>query len=222
MVGGGFPSGRVILLLGEPGAGKTILCSQFLFNGFTKYGENGIFVSMDERKAQFVREMNAFGWNFQSAEKDDRFIFIDASPIRTIPDEVRVGKNVIGREDFSLMSLLEFLRNNVKKIGAARIVIDAVSLFLSFYPNEDKRRKALLDLVQALSETEATCVLSSELRRVGIRGRTLQIEEYITHGVVLMQTIGTNRTMERAIQVEKMRETQIDRQPRPYRIQRRA
>src|SRR5208282_1815455 len=218
MVGGGFPRGRVILLLGEPGAGKTILCSQFLFNGFTEYGESGVFVSMDESKAQFVREMNAFGWDFQPAEKDGRFMFIDASPIRNVPGEVKVGRQVIGRGDFSLMSLLELLRNNVKKIGAARIVVDAVSLLLSFYPDEAERRKALLDLVQALSEFEATCVLSSELRRVGLRGRTLQVEEYITHGLVLMQTIAVGRTMERTIQVEKMRETEIDRQPRPYHI----
>lgn len=75
-----------------------------------------------------------------------------------------------------------------------------------------------MDLVEALSETGATCVLSSELNRVGIKGRTLQIEEYLVHGVILMTTILQGRTMERIIQVEKMRETQIDRQPRPYRI----
>jgi KaiC/GvpD/RAD55 family RecA-like ATPase len=46
----------------------------------------------------------------------------------------------------------------------------------------------------------------------------LQLEEFLAHGVIIMQTIAAGRTMERTIQVEKMRETQIDRQPRPYRI----
>jgi len=76
----------------------------------------------------------------------------------------------------------------------------------------------VLDLVEAVSETDATCIFSSELHRVGLQGRTLQTEEYLVHGVVLMQTIATRRTTERLIQVEKMRETQIDRQPKPYRI----
>jgi circadian clock protein KaiC len=218
MIGGGFPSGRVILLLGEPGAGKTIFCSQFLLNGFENFGENGIFLSMDETKNQFVREMNMFGWGFQPAENEGRFMFIDASPIHSVPEDVKVGKLTIGKQDFALISLLAVLRNNAKKMDAARIVVDPVSLLLSLYSNDAERRKALLALVQGLLETRATCLLSSELHRVGIIGRTLQVEEYLTHGVVLMQTIATGGRMERTIQVEKMRETQIDRQPRPYRI----
>ncbi|HKM78412.1 MAG TPA: ATPase domain-containing protein, partial [Candidatus Bathyarchaeia archaeon] len=104
------------------------------------------------------------------------------------------------------------------KINAKRIVVDPISLLLAQYPDDTQRRKALLDLVEALSEIGATCIMASELRRVGIRGRTLQLEEFLAHGVVIMQTIATGRTMERTIQIEKMRETQIDRQPRPYRI----
>jgi circadian clock protein KaiC len=187
-------------------------------NGVTKFGENGLFVSMEEGKGHYIREMSAFGWDLASAEKEGKFSFVDASPIRTIPGEVRIGKLTIGRQDFSLISLLEVIRNSAKAINALRVVVDPVSLLLFQYPDETLRRKALMDLVEALSETGATCVLSSELRRVGLKGRTLQIEEYLVHGVILMQTIAAGRTMERTIQVEKMRETQIDRQPRPYRI----
>jgi KaiC/GvpD/RAD55 family RecA-like ATPase len=218
ILGGGFPQGRVLLVLGEPGAGKTILCSQYLANGINKFGENALFVSLEESKPHYSREMSAFEWDLEGAEKTGKFGFVDASPIRTIPGEVRVGQVTIGRQDFSLISLLEVVRTNAKAIDAQRIVVDPVSLLLFQYTDESQRRKALLDLVEALSETGATCVLSSELSRVGIKGRTLQIEEYLVHGVILMTTIMQGRTMERIIQVEKMRETQIDRQPRPYRI----
>jgi circadian clock protein KaiC len=218
MVGGGFPGGRVILILGEPGAGKTILCSQFLLNGLSRYGENGVYVSMEEGKAHHAREMSAFGWAFDSMEKEGKFAFVDASPIRSIPGEVKLGNVTLGRPDFSMLSLLEVIRNNAKKINAKRIVVDPISLLVAQYSEDSQRRKALLDLVEALSEIGATCILSSELRRVGIRGRTLQLEEFLAHGVIIMQTIATGRTMERIIQVEKMRETQIDRQPRPYKI----
>jgi KaiC/GvpD/RAD55 family RecA-like ATPase len=218
ILGGGFPQGRVLLVLGEPGAGKTIFCSQFLTNGINKFGENGLLVSMEENRGHFDSEMSQFGWSFAAAEKQGKFSFVDASPIRAIPGEVKIGKLTIGRQDFSLLSLLELIRNNAKAIDAKRIVVDPVSLLIFQYPDETQRRKALLDLVEAMTETGATCILSSELRRVGLKGRTLQTEEYLVHGVVLMQTIAAGRTMERIIQVEKMRGTQIDRQPRPYRI----
>jgi circadian clock protein KaiC len=206
------------LILGEPGAGKTILGSQFLLNGFTKFQEAGILVSLEEGKTHYLREMSMLGWDFASAEKSGKFAFVDASPIRSIPGEVKVGNLTIGKQDFSLISLLEVVRNTVKKISARRIVVDPVSLLVAQYSEESQRRKAVLDLVEALSEIGATTIISSELRRVGIRGRTLQIEEFLAHGVVLMQSIASGRALQRTIQVEKMRETQIDRQPRPYNI----
>ena len=218
LIGGGIPPGRVVLLLGEPGAGKTILCSQFLLNGLTKFGENGLFVSMDEGKGHYRREMKTFGWSFDSLEKEGSFAFVDASAIRSIPSEVKVGGLTLGRQDFSMISLLEVVRNTAKKVSAKRIVVDPISMLMAQYSDDSQRRKALLDLVEALSELGATCIMSSELRRIGIQGRTLQLEEFLAHGVILMQTIATGRTMERIIQVEKMRETYIDRQPRPYRI----
>jgi len=173
---------------------------------------------MEEAKPHYIREMAVFGWDIGPLEKTGKFSFVDASPIRSIPGEVKVGNLTLGRQDFSMISLLEVIRSSAKKTNAKRIVVDPVSLLLAQYTDDTQRRKALLDLVEALSETGATCLLSSELRRVGIKGRTLQIEEYLAHGVILMQTIATGRTMERTIQVEKLRETQIDRQPRPYRI----
>ncbi len=207
-----------MLVLGEPGAGKTILCSQFLTNGVNKFMENALYVSLEENRTHYDREMIQFGWDFSRAEKEGKFSFVDASPIRSIPGEVKVGKVTIGKQDFSLISLLEIIRSNAKAIAAQRIVIDPVSFLIFQYPDETQRRKALLDMVEALTETGATCLLSSELRRVGVKGRILQTEEYLVHGVILMQTIQTGKALERTIQVEKMRETQIDRQPRPYRI----
>jgi circadian clock protein KaiC len=50
LISGGFPKGRVILVLGGPGSGKTVLASQFLYKGLSEYGENGIMVSLDEGK----------------------------------------------------------------------------------------------------------------------------------------------------------------------------
>ena len=64
MMSGGFPKERIILILGGPGAGKTILTSQFLYKGLSEFNENGVMVSLDESKGHFYSEMLNFGWDF--------------------------------------------------------------------------------------------------------------------------------------------------------------
>src|SRR3989442_15136848 len=47
IVGGGLIRDRVYLLAGPAGAGKTIFSTQFLYNGITKFGENGVYVVLE-------------------------------------------------------------------------------------------------------------------------------------------------------------------------------
>jgi circadian clock protein KaiC len=218
MLGGGFVRGRVILVLGEPGAGKTILCSQFLLNGIQKFGERALFVSLEENREHYSDEMGTFGWDVAALEKEGQFSFIDASPIRSMPAEVHLGGISIGKNDFSLVSLLEVIKNRAVAAGAQRIVVDPVSHLIFQFSDITERRKALLDLVEALAKTGATCLLASELNEVGGTQRRLQLEEYLVHGVILLQTMTTGKSLERVIQVEKMRGSPIDRSPKPYRI----
>ena len=44
VISGGFPRGSLILLAGNPGTGKTVFSSAFLYHGAVDYGENGIYV----------------------------------------------------------------------------------------------------------------------------------------------------------------------------------
>ena len=219
ILSGGFPRGRVILLVGGPGTGKTILTSQFLFNGIKLYGENGAFVSLDESKSHFFREMGLFGWKFEELEKAKKFAFINASPLRHMPGEVKIGRQAIGRKDFSIMSLIEGIKTHAELINAKRVVVDPVTSLIFQYPDTTERRTAILDLVDALVRTGATCLLTTEIRAFGpTLERAVQLEEYLAHGVVILSNAKVGKTYNRVLQVEKMRETPIDMQPRPYKI----
>ncbi len=219
ILSGGFPRGRVILLVGGPGTGKTILTSQFLFNGIKMYGENGAFVSLDETRSHFGREMAQFGWKFEELEKAKKFAFINASPLRHMPGEVKVGRQSVGRKDFSMMSLIEGIKTHSELINAKRVVVDPVTSLIFQYPETVERRTAVLDLVDALVRTGATCILTTELRASGpVLERPVQLEEYLAHGVIILSNAKVGKTYNRVLQVEKMRETPIDMQPRPYKI----
>src|SRR5437667_9406921 len=82
ILSGGFPRGRVILLVGGPGTGKTILTSQFLMTGIKIYGENGAFVSLDETKVHDYGEMELVVWKYEELEKVKMLaLFIQTIPI---------------------------------------------------------------------------------------------------------------------------------------------
>jgi len=217
LLGGGIPRGRVILVTGGPGTGKTIMCAQFMFNGITKYGENGIFVSLEEAKHHFYREMANFGFDFPELEKQKKFIFLDASPIRHMPEEVQIGRIRVGRGDFSIDSLVERIRTSADMINAKRIALDPLTSLTLQYADISKRRTAILDLIEALMMRDATVLVTTELRQLGPQ-RSVELEEYITHGVITLQTLSIKRSRLRVIQVDKMREREIDLQPKPYRI----
>ena len=214
---GGLPKNRTILLSGGPGTGKTILSSQFLVNGILDYEEPGIYVSLDENKQHVFEEMLDFGWDFRELESNKKLIFLEASPIRYLPAEIKVGKLTVGRKEFSMATLIEMIKTSVKEIGAKRIVVDPVTTLVFQYDGMVAQRNALVELMEALADTGATCLITTELRRPGFE-RNLDYEEYLAHGVILLQQLQVGKSLLRVIQIEKMRKTSVDNQPRPYRI----
>jgi len=217
LLNGGLPSGRTVLLSGGPGTGKTILSSQFLVSGILDYEEPGVYVSLDENRLHVNEEMLEFGWDLAGLEDNRKLVFLEASPITYLPSETRVGEPTLGRKAFSLATLIDMIRTSVEEIGARRLVVDPVTTLAFQYDGQAQQRNALVDLMEALADTGATCIITTELRRPGFE-RNVDYEEYLAHGVILLQQLQVGKSLLRVIQIEKMRRTLVDNQPRPYRI----
>lgn len=222
LISGGFPDGRVILVIGGPGAGKTIFASQFLYKGIADYQENSIFVSLDESKEHFYSEMNNFGWDFKKAEEEEKFAFVDATRMAraSILKEKLYGEtSALRGKQLPIDKLVEELETKIHEIDAKRVGLDTLATLIYRFPDPVERRIAVVDLFESLSELGVTTIITTELSRLSL-DRTVSIEEYMAHGVIMMQNLFSDGTMSRALQVEKMRGIKISTNMVPYTIDR--
>lgn len=206
MLRGGFTKGRTIIVLGGPGSGKTILGVQFLVRGASEFNENGIFLSLDEKKEHLYSEMEAFEWRLSEMESEGKFAFIDASP--------RFRKRDRGPV---IEKLLPTIKREVERLSAKRIVVDPITSLILQYPDAVRRRNVVVDLIESLNELGTTNMITLELRSSGL-DRRLQLEEYLAQGVIVLQTTQVGKSLVKIVRVEKMRGVDHDDQPRPYRI----
>ena len=212
LLDGGLPAGKVVLILGEPGTGKTILSSQYLHWGASRRNEKGVYVGLNEPKTRFMAEMAALGMDFAKLEKDNKFAYIDATEVRRIPEQARVGRIPVGGRELGLVNLIDLVQEGIDKLSPERVVVDSISDLVFRFPNIEERRPAVLDIVEVLQSTGTTCLLTSELPSTGI-DRVLQPEEYLAEGVILLRMLKDGA---RSLQVLKMRGTKVDSIPRPY------
>jgi KaiC/GvpD/RAD55 family RecA-like ATPase len=144
---------------------------------------------------------------------------VDASPIRHVPNIVRASNITIGKKEFSLVALMDSIRRAISAVNGKRVIIDPLSYLIFQYTSPSELRGALLDLMEGLASLDATVLLASEMSNAGsIVRQRIQMEEYVAHGTIIMQTIHVGQSLQRVIQIQKMRESEADRQPRPYKI----
>jgi KaiC/GvpD/RAD55 family RecA-like ATPase len=217
MLGGGLPLGRCILVCGGPGSGKTTFGIQFIVNGALKYDEKGLYLSLAEKPAHLREDMAGFGWDLDKLEREGKILLVDASPIRTIPGEVKLGEYTIAKRNFSMLSLIEIVKTRIEDFHAKRIVIDPITSLIFQYPEVPERRNAVLDLLEALVDTGTTSLIMTEIRTMELE-REIQAEEFLSHGVIILHTFVQHGEIARGIQIEKMRGICHDTQVRPYQL----
>ena len=220
LLGGGLPKGKCILVVGSPGAGKTILQMQFLISG-AKTDERGLYVAMDETPEQVKANLSSFGWGIEELEKTGKLLFLDATMLRQAgirrSNVLTSSKFEDSEQRMSVRFLVETINKIVNDEDIQRIAVDPVTSIMLRYDEQFKKRRALLAFFDSLINSGCTSLVSTELR-TGMLTRSFQLEEFLSQGVILMHTMVHAGTVVRAIQVEKMRGIAHDAQLRPYQI----
>ena len=198
MMDGGFPEGNLIVLSGDPGSGKTVLCWQFLYEGATKYDEPGIYVSLEEPEETIIEGAGEFGWDLKSLTQTNKL-------------------KIITIELYDFERLKSSIEDTVKQIGAKRVVIDPGVIFKLFFDRELDARKRIVALGKMLKRIGCTSIITNEIsldRMTSLYG----LEEYVADGVILMYHTKVKNRFVRSIAVLKMRNTKISEQLKPIQI----
>ncbi len=125
-------------------------------------------------------------------------------------------KSLRGKQ-LQIDKLIEKIEALIDEIDAKRVVIDTLATLFHRFPDPIERRVAIIDLIESLSELKITTLITTELGRLSL-DREVTVEEYQSHGVIMMQTLFSSGTTSRALQVVKMRGTKTNSNLVPYRI----
>ena len=202
ILGGGFPKGRVILVTGGPGTGKTIFAIQYIYHGAANLGEKGVFISLEEPIERIKENMVNFGFNIDKLRKEDKLSIFELTPIQftTIKPS----------------GLLHLIKEVVKP-DVKRLALDPITTMMLQERDPYQQRLDLMRLFKTLSELGCTTVVTSEAR-YAILKRAFHPEEFLADGVVILHKIVLKGKVVQALQVEKMRGVSHDNQLRPYKV----
>jgi circadian clock protein KaiC len=151
MMHGGLPRGRLTLIEGGAGAGKTVLALQSLVNAARDLNEPSIFVAFEEPVSQIAVNAESFGWELSSAQRK-KLYFLDAQP----------NYNVIQSGDFDLGGMLAALDAKIDQMRARRIVFDAVDVVLSMLGDSASERRELYRLRDWILARQLTTLITSK------------------------------------------------------------
>ncbi|MBX8631357.1 MAG: KaiC domain-containing protein [Thermoplasmata archaeon] len=206
MLGGGFPAGSIVAVLGSFGTGKTTMSLQYVLKGLSS-GEKCIYISLEEDERSILKNAMTYGWDLQR--------YIDSSSLSIIKLEPSDARSAIERVRSEFPSF-------IKNFGAGRIVIDSVSLLTMLYEDANERRAVLFNLCKLIRQTGAGAMLTSEVNENHPSSSRDGMVEYTVDGVIYLQSIESRDGSEQqlTLRIVKMRGIGHSRRIRPYSISR--
>jgi len=201
IISGGFRQGKTIVLSGPPGSGKTTFGLQFLYTGAKDFDEPGVFVTLSQSPEEIKNDFKSFGWDIQKLMGDGKMIIIDARPFKMEEGFIALDESLYRGESLPFMHLTQLILSSIKRIDARRLVIDSLTVLGMQYTNSFYIRQGLQGLIHVLEDQQCTSLLISETEH----SEKTPVEWYVASGIVSLRYVRKEDTMERTIQVIKMR-----------------
>lgn len=201
IISGGLKQGKPIVITGPPGSGKTIFGMQFLYSGAKDFDEPGVFVTLSQSPNEIANDFRSFGWEIMKLVEEGKLLIIDARPFKIEEGFIALDESLYRGENLPFMHLSQLILSSIKRIGAKRLVIDSITVLGMQYSNSFYIRQGLQGMFHMLEDQQCTSLLISENTEPG----QIPLEWFVASGVIVLHHVRKEDTMERSIQVIKMR-----------------
>jgi circadian clock protein KaiC len=185
ILNGGLSRGRLYLVEGVPGSGKTTLAMQFLIEG-AKRGEKVLYITLSETREELESVARSHRWDLNGVtirellpqqnalESDEQYTMYH-------PSEVELAATT--------KSILE----DVQKLQPTRVVFDSLSELRLVAGNPLRYRRQILALKQYFAGRHCTVILLDDMTATD---HDLHVQS-IAHGVILLQHLSPEYGAER-------------------------
>ena len=152
---GGLARGRLYLLEGKPGTGKTTIATQFLMAGAAA-GERCLYITLSETEDELRAGAASHGWSFDGID------IFELVPPESLLDEEQ-QQSLLYSSDLELGETTRRIFEAFEKVKPQRVVLDSLSEIRLLAQSSLRYRRQILALKHYFSRSQATVLMLDDL-----------------------------------------------------------
>ncbi|SDK84367.1 ATPase domain-containing protein [Natronorubrum texcoconense] len=150
---GGLVTGRMYLIQGQPGTGKTLLGMHFLEEGL-EADETVLFIHSEESRGEILSNGAAVGIDISEAE------FLDLGPDSEFFIE-DYSYDLVNPSDIEQNRYTQDIHDAIRDIDPDRVVVDPITQLRYVEANDHQFRKRILAFMRFLKQREVTVIATA-------------------------------------------------------------
>jgi circadian clock protein KaiC len=182
---GGLSRGRLFLLEGSPGTGKTTIATQFLMAG-AEAGEPSLYITLSETEDELRAGAKSHGWSLEGVD-----IFELVPPESLLDDEQQ--QSLLYSSDLELGETTRRIFAAFEKVKPSRVVLDSLSEIRLLAQSSLRYRRQILALKHYFARSGATVLMLDDLSSEA-NDRTMHS---VAHGVMRLEELSPEYGAER-------------------------
>lgn len=178
ILNGGLMRGRVYLLEGSPGTGKTTVALQFLLDG-ARAGEKGLYITLSETAEELHETAASHGWDLGKPVE-----VVELVPPESLLDADQ-QQTLLYSSDLELGETTKLMFEAIERSNPVRIVIDSLSEIRLLSQSSLRYRRQILAFKHYFARYGATVLLLDDLTTEA----TDKTVHSVAHGVIHLEMV---------------------------------